>query len=118
MSIYDDLSKVAEGLFAEFKQGDVKLIQFTDGSGTPDNPGTPIETVTAINATVRGVSFKYVMQGFAVKGDVEVTTPVIAGKTPSIDDCLEINSQRYKIIQNISSPAGQNVVWKFIARRG
>lgn len=119
MSLYDDLQPVASALLAEFKQGTVKLVQVVTGTGAADNPGAPTETTTTLNATVKGAPYKYVMQGLAVQGDVQVIAAVVSGITPAKNDFLEIDGVRYKIIQDISAPsAGTRVVWKFLARKG
>ncbi len=119
MSIYDELQPIASGLLAEFKQGVIKLIKVTAGTGPADEPGTPTETTTTLDAVSKGVSFKYVQNGFAVASDLMVTAAVVAGITPDMKDFLEIDSVRYKIIAILPAPAaGTKVVWKFIVRKG
>lgn len=116
---YTDMQSVASEIMAEFKQGTVNLVQLTTGAGAADNPGAPTETTTSLNATVRGVSFKYVMEGLAVKSDLEVTAAVVAGKTPNKNDFIEIGGVRHKIIQDVSVPStGIKAIWKFIVRKG
>lgn len=118
MSIYDDLKPVAAGILKEFKQGTIYLVQVVAGSGATDNPGTSTEVKTELNATVKGVSFKYTRDGFAIASDLEVIAAIVDGITPNKNDFIEIDGKRYKIIQDMSPPAaGTRVVWKFIVRK-
>lgn len=118
MSIYDELKPVVSELLAEFKQGTIQLVQLTSGAGSPDDPGAPTETVIELDAVARGASFKYVKDGFAVATDLEVTAAVIDGVTPSKNDFIVIDGQRYKIIEDLRVPAaGTKVAWKFLVRK-
>lgn len=118
MSIYDDLRPVADEILGEFKQGTISLVQLTAGTGAADNPGAPTETTHALNATIKGVSFKYVKDGFALSTDLMVNAAPIDGVTPSKNDFIVIDGQRYKIIEDLSAPAaGTRVVWKFLVRK-
>lgn len=119
MSIYDELKDVATELLHEFKQGVIKLIKVTPGNGPVDNPGNPTTDEYTLNAVVRGVSFKYVKQGFTVSSDLEVTASILDNIVPSEKDFIEIDSIKYKIIQLMNVPsAGTKIVWKFIVRKG
>lgn len=119
MTIYDDLQATAFDILEEFDQGGIKLISLTAGSGDPDDPGEPTEVTTLLKGVAKGASFRYMREGFAVSGDLEVTVAVQAGVTPSIDDFIEVKGVRYKIIRDISVPAaGTTCAWKFIVRRG
>ena len=119
MSIYDDLQPVASELLGEFKQGTVYLIKMTEGNGTPDDPGDPTETKYELDATVKGVSFKYIEQGFALESDLMVTSAVRDDVTPDGDDFIEIDGVRHKIHRDMSVPAaGTKIAWKFIVRKG
>jgi len=45
--------------------------------------------------------------------------PVVSGVTPNMRDFIEVDGERLKIVQDISTPAaGVRVVWKFIVRKG
>lgn len=118
MSIYDELKPVVQGLMSEFKQGTISLIQLTAGTGAADNPGTPTEVTTALDATVQGAPFKYVRDGFATVSDMLVTAAVIEGITITKNDFIVIDGIRCKIIEDVSVPAaGTKVAWKFIVRK-
>lgn len=121
MSLYDELQDVASEILSDtdFKQVGISLIHVIPAAGPPDNPGTPTEQTIPLDAVARGISFKYVKDGFAVASDIEVTCAVVDGATPTLNDFIMIGTQRHKIIQDISPPAaGTQVVWKFIVRRG
>lgn len=120
MSFYSEMRELASGILKEFNQGSIKLIQLVEPeNGTPDNPGEMIETSYDACGAVKGVSYKYLKESFVTSTDLEVTIGVIENVTPSINDFIEIDGVRHKIIEDISVPAaGTRVVWKFIVRRG
>jgi hypothetical protein len=118
MSIYDELQPIARDLLGEFKQGTIALVSITLGGGPADNPGAPTIVSTALSATARGASRQYVRDGFALATDLEVTAAVVEGITPTLNDFIDIDGERYKIIRDISKPAaGTRVVWKFLVRK-
>lgn len=119
MSIYDDLQKTAGSLLNQFNQGVLSLVQITDApGGTPDEPAGKIETVYNLKGVVAGISFKYRQQSFTTDSDLMVTVGVLENVTPSIQDFIEIDGTRYKIVQDVSTPAsGTKCVWKFIVRK-
>jgi len=119
MSIYDDLKPVVSEIMGEFSQGTVSLVSVTAGAGAIDDPGAPTEETTELDATVSGVSYKYVSEGLAVSTDLTVTAAPIDGITVSEKDFVLVDGVRYKIVQDISLPsAGTKLVWKFIVRKG
>lgn len=119
MSFYSDLQVVAQKVLADFKQGTVKLVKITAGTGPAYNPGTPSRTEYDLKATVKGVSYSYVQQGFSTKTDLEVISAVRTDVTPDLDDFINIDGIDYKIVQDNTVPsAGVKVVWKFIVRKG
>lgn len=133
MNFYDEIQKLADSVLRDFKQGFVKLIHYEETEDklfddeereveTLDEPNEMKETIYDLNATVNGVSFKYLINSYAVASDLTVTSGVIEGVTPTINDFIEINGVRHKIIRDIS-PApnavdGKPVVWRFICRKG
>ena len=90
--------------------------------GTLDEPTELVEEVYDLDATVSGVSYKYLINSYAVASDLTVTAGVIKGVTPSINDFIEIEGVRHKIIRDISAAPnaanGKPVVWRFICRKG
>jgi len=119
MTIYDDLKPVATELLVDFKQGVITLTQITPGTGPADNPGASTPTVYPLSGTVKGVSFQYVRDGFAVATDLMVTTAVNDDVVPTEKDFIDIDGVRYKIIKDMSVPAaGTKIAWKFIVRKG
>ena len=119
MSIYDDLQAVATELLTEFDQGDVKLIKVSSNSTAPDDHSVQNETSYDLKAVVKGVSAKYLKEGFASVGDLEMTCAVEENIEPTINDFVVIKDLRYKIVQDFSVPAAGSVVArKFLLRRG
>lgn len=119
MTIYDELQQTAREVLGEFRQGTIKLISLVPGTGPDDEPGVPTETLTELEAVVRGLSYKYMKEGFSVATDFELTAAVVDGVTPSIHDYILVDDIRYKIVQDIPVPsAGTRCVWKFIIRKG
>jgi hypothetical protein len=120
MSIYNDLQKVATGLLKEFKQGSIELVQFVHSeNSTPDNPGKLEEVVTPLDAVANGERFKFMNTSFINSSDIEVITAVVEGIIPSVNDFINIDGVKYKVIQfNPLPAAGTACAWKFIVRKG
>ena len=118
MSVYSELQSVASGVFKEFRQDTLKLIVRSSTGGTLDRP-TSSEVTYDLDGACKGVSFKYVKDGFAVVSDLQVSCAVLSGVTPKVNDFIEVNGIRHKIVHDASVPAaGTQVAWKFIIRRG
>jgi hypothetical protein len=119
VTIYNELQKLTQSVLQEFKQGSVYLIKVTEGSGAEDNPGQSTEVKYLMDAVVRGVSKKYQNMSFVLMSDLEVTASMVNSVIPSEKDFIEIDGNRFKIMQDVSVPASDTrVVWKFIVRRG
>lgn len=123
MGFYDEMQELAGSILNEFKQGSVKLIHYKEtNNGTLDEPSDLRETIYNLDATVSGVSYKYLINSYAVASDLTVTAGVIKGVTPTINDFIEIEGVRHKIIRDISAApnaaSGKPVVWRFICRKG
>ncbi|MBP5699083.1 MAG: hypothetical protein J6W96_06120 [Alphaproteobacteria bacterium] len=123
MAFYDDMQELASSIMKNFKQGSVKLVQYKETKGgTLDEPSEMAENVYDLDATVSGVSYKYLINSYAVASDLTVTAGVIKGVTPTINDFIEIEGVRHKIIRDISAApnaaSGKPVVWRFICRKG
>ena len=117
MSIYDDLQKVASGVFAEFKQGNLKYRKVTVSGGTPYEPGSATNTDTLFNGTVSGVSAKFVDSGLALATDLQVNCGVLTGIVPTLNDFILVDNVPMKICQIIKKPAaGVTVAYSFIVR--
>lgn len=119
MSIYDNLRGVATQLLTEFKQGVISLVTITPGTGPAHNPGPSTSATKVIpGAVARGVSFKYVNSGLAVASDLQVNMSVET-VTPTMNDFIDIDGSRYKIVQIINKPAaGIPVACSVIIRKG
>lgn len=115
---YDDMASVAAEVIGEFKQGAVRYIAITKANGPADNPGTPSETATVINAVCRGVQFRYVDGTNVVTSDGQLTMPANAGVTPSINGFIEVDGRRHRIAQiSAIPPAGTPVAYRVIYKR-
>jgi len=122
MTFYQEMQNLANELLSDpnFKQGVIEYVRIVPGSGPIDNPGPSTIVKTELpGGVVKGVSFKYVKDGLALSTDLTVTVPVHSDITVNMRDFIDIDGTRFKIVQDISSPAaGTRVVWKFIVRKG
>lgn len=121
MTLYDDMQGLARDLLSnpDFKQGMIRLVVLTPGTGPVDDPGLPTETVyTLPGAVARGVKFKYVAKGLALATDQQVTASIVDGIPIGTDaDFIEIDGLRYKIARLDQKPAaGTPVVVTYIVR--
>lgn len=122
---YQDMQNLANSVLKQFKQGKIKLYHYTEtNTGTLDEPSELKETVYDLNATVSGVSYKYLINNYAVASDLTVTAGVIPGVKISINDFIEVEGEKHKIIRDISAApnavegSAEPVVWRFICRKG
>ena len=117
--IYQEMQKVTQDVMSEFNQGVIQYVSLTSGDGPADNPGLPVETVTTLKgATARNVSSKYVDGTIIFMTDVQVNMAVQTDVTPQIDDFVNIDGVRHKIIKPMTVPeAGTPVAHILIVRR-
>lgn len=117
--IYQEMQKVTQDVMSEFSQGVVEYVSLTSGDGPVDNPGPPVETVTTLKgATARNVSSKYVDGTIIFTTDIQVNMSVQTGIAPQIDDFINIDGVRHKIIKPMTVPAsGTPVAHILIVRR-
>lgn len=124
MAFYDEMQNLAGSILKQFKQGNIKLVQYVEPEeeGTLDEPAERSEVTYDLDATVSGVSYKYLINNYAVASDLTVVAAVIPGVTVTIDDFIEIEGVRHKIIRDVSAApnaaSGKPVVWRFICRKG
>lgn len=119
MSIYSELQKVAGDILTEFDQKNITLIQKTYNSETPDEPSETSEVRHSLRGVGKGVSQYFEKNGFVSDSDGSITTSVLAGVTPTINDFLEVNGIVFKILKFEPVPrVGVPCVWKFIVRKG
>lgn len=79
MSFYEEMRGVADELLAEFKQGAVILTRIAPGESDPETPWIPgeaVETSYSLDATVRGVSAKYIDGTTVVASDLQIMCAV------------------------------------------
>lgn len=120
MTFYDEMQTIAKNVLNEFNQGSIKLVHLTGSSNSsPDAPDEMKETIYTLKGSVKGVSFKYLKEGYVIHTDLEATVAVIPDVQPTLNDFVEVDGVRYKIIRDVSVPAaGTKVVWKFLIRKG
>ncbi len=120
MSIYSELQGVAKNVLKEFNQGGIKLIHITQATSEyPDEPGETTEKVYDLEGVANGGVFQYEKNGFIATAEKQVTAAVRDDVQPSINDFIEIDGYRYKIVKDLSTPgAGVKVVWKFLVTKG
>jgi hypothetical protein len=119
MTIYEELQGIAGELFAEFKQGVVQYVAKTPGVGPVDNPGAGTETPYSVNATVSGVSQKYVDRGLAIGSDLQIRMPFDARFVPDAKGFFTIDGVRCKILQIDKLPAaGATIAYVIPVRKG
>lgn len=119
MTIYDDLKPVVSEVMGEFEQGVIQLIKITPAGGPIDNPGDPTETTHTLDATCKGVSYKFVRDGLAVSTDLQIVAAPVENVVITDRDFISVDGVRYKIIHDMSTPAaGDRLVWKLIIRKG
>ena len=124
MGFYDDMQKIASSSMKDFTQGSVKLFHYEqkDDLSNLDEPTDLVEKVYDLDATISGVSYKYLINNYAVASDLTITAAVIPGVKISINDFIEVEGEKHKIIRDISaaptSASKQPVVWRFICRKG
>lgn len=117
MTVYDDGKAIAKEILAdpEFRQDTVKLIQIVPGTGPADDPGASTETSYILDAVVKGPPYSFMKSGFVSVMDNLVVAAPIDGITPTINDFVEINNVRSKILADLSVPSvGTRVVWKLL----
>lgn len=115
---YKDMQAIASGLLAEFKQGDVRYVQVTPGTGPADRPGKPTETPHTVDAAARGVQQRYVDGSNIVQSDMQITMAVKPGLVPDMFGFVEGDGTRFKIVgvQQIP-PFGMPVSYVIIFRK-
>jgi hypothetical protein len=101
---------------ARFKQGAVAYIKPGAITGPEWNPVQGPSTVYPLDATVSGVSEKYIDGTLIVATDLEVTFSVF-DDAPTTDGLIRIDGADRQIIKVMQIPAAGTVVaWKVIAK--
>lgn len=121
MTLYDEMQQVAREILSDsdFKQGAIRLISLTPGTGPIDEPGPATEVPHVLDGTARGVKFKYVAMSLAVASDLQVTFSVKPDvPAPKMLDFIEIDGVRHKITRILPKPAaGVPVAYTVIVER-
>ena len=126
MTFYDDMQNVAADVLKEFKQGVIKYVDVTSGTGPADDPGEPTENEFTLDGAARGVKFKYVQNGFAVASDLQITSSLKAKNennadvilNPNMKGFISVDGESFKIVKILPKPAaGTPVAFVFIVRK-
>lgn len=126
MTFYDDMQNVAADVLKEFKQGVIKYVDVTPGTGPADDPGEPTENEFILDGAARGVKFKYVQNGFAIASDLQITSSLKAKNSsgsevilnPNMKGFISVDDVKYKIVKILPKPAaGTTVAFVFIVRK-
>lgn len=118
---YARMTATASRLLDRFAQGTVVLTISTPTEpdpATPWEPGTPTTQAYTLDATVRGVSQRYIDGVTILASDLQVTAAVF-GAVPKVGDDMTIDGYGVTILQVVALPAaGDPVAWRFIVRGG
>jgi len=128
VTIYQELKGVASELLAQFDQkepGDanpasngIYYVRVVPGSGPAANPGPSVETPFKVDATARGVSFRYIDNKSVVASDLQITHAVHPGFVPDEKGFVLIDGVRHKVIRAIRKPAaGTPVAYTLVIRK-
>lgn len=117
---YGQMATIADNLLTRFNQATITLVRVGAVTGPSYAPGKPVETLEMMTGAVaRGVSTKYIVNGLANAGDLEVTIKARNVTAPSLSDAVLINDVRYKIVSVETIPAAATpIVYKLVVRRG
>lgn len=119
MGFYDDMQGIASDLLSQFAQG---VIEYAAPAATTGPGYNPILSITPvwvkINATAKGVSTKFILNGLALTGDLQITAAVQVGLAYQIGGSIRIDGDAsWRIVQIIKiPPAGTTVAYTLIVR--
>lgn len=116
--IYHEFQDIASSLFAEFKQGTVRLVEPGAKTGSVGEPTYGADTFHSVNATVTGVPEKYIDGTTIRTTDLMVSFAGNAVTTrPDTTWRIEIDDKEHEIIQDLSKPpVGVVAVYRFAVR--
>jgi len=116
--LYSKLQGVAGDLLTRFNQPTITLIKITPGTGTPANPGLPVEVSHVLTGAVaKGASAYLIAQKIANAGDLLVTMKATEGVEPTLKDAVLVDGKRFRIVEVKKVPAsGTVIVYKLQVR--
>lgn len=109
MPFYDDMQKIATDLLTQFNQGKIVLLKGGKGVGPAYNPGEVPPVEIPLAGVARGVLKKYVNGTTIVESDMQLTVAV-STVAPTMDDAIQIDGRRYKIVGIKPIPPAGTVV--------
>ena len=112
MSFYTRLQGTASKLLGEYAQGTITHIRDGEATGPSYDPTPGVPVVTPVTASVKGVSSKYVQDGFISAQDLELICSVF-GFAPVQSDRFSIDGRQLQVIMVEPIPAaGTTVAWR------
>ena len=112
MSFYTRLQGTASKLLGEYAQGTITHIRDGEATGPSYDPTPGVPVVTPVTASVKGVSSKYVQDGFISAQDLELICSVF-GFDPVQSDRFSIDGRELQVIMVEPIPAaGTTVAWR------
>ena len=114
--LYTRLQGTASKLMDKFQQGTVRYIAPGETTGPAYDPVIGPPTPYPVDATVRGVSQKYLQDGYITASDLQATLSVFEVE-PTNAGTLEIDGREHEIVEVHRIPAsGTVLVWRLIIR--
>jgi len=112
MSFYTRLQDTASKLLGEYAQGTITHIRDGEATGPSYDPTPGVPVVTPVTASVKGVSSKYLQDGFISMQDLELICSVF-GFDPLQSDRFSIDGRQLQVIMVEPIPAaGTKVAWR------
>ena len=112
MTFYTRLQSTATKLLSEYAQGTITHIRDGEPSGPSYDPTPGQAVATPVTASVKGVSARYVQDGFISAQDLELICSVF-GFDPVQSDRFSIDGRELQVIMVEPIPAaGTTVAWR------
>lgn len=112
MSIYDRAQATASRLLKKYAQGTITHIRDGEPTGPSYDPTPGVPVSTPVDGSAKGVSSKYIQDGFISAQDLQLTCSVF-GFDPVQSDRFEIDGRELQVIMAVPIPAaGTTVAWR------
>ena len=112
MTFYTRLQSTATKLLSEYAQGTIAHIRDGEPTGPSYDPTPGVPVVTPVTATIKGMSARYVQDGFISMQDLELFCSVF-GFDPVQSDRFSIDGRELQVIMVEPIPAaGTTVAWR------
>ena len=112
MTFYTRLQSTATKLLDKYAQGTISHIRDGEPTGPSYDPTPGVPVVTPVTATIKGMSARYVQDGFISMQDLELFCSVF-GFDPVQSDRFSIDGRELQVIMVEPIPAaGTTVAWR------